>query len=649
MSSTTSNAQANVAANKELLKVFVATTSEALDTDWFSRALEIADEKIKDHHPHIDLRPWNIEFRPGDITVTRLLEIAPQLLGAVILLTGDDQTEERGESKPSPRDNLILEAGLFLGQLSLGNVLLLREENSKWPSDLLGVTPKKFASPPSEREGSVEITAKRVAAHISAFVARLSVTASPMSQALRRSIARAIRQAHGLEKKLISGPSEHPVDVPVPEYAYLEAVKAVSERFMTTTYLDSDFWTSRDVDTLAANRQMLTQVKEAGGVARRLILLRRPLKEELEAQRKIRRLLRAGDPEMVARMDHEFQNLAEANIKLTNQGFEVKVVYDDGSQHELLPPEIPFKEEDTEFALYDRARLDVFSGFTSSEKRRLHAYLDGHFSQFVVLFDAVDSYFEKLWNAPDACDFSTFVTKMNTMIYEVGREIDYTSNWLAEYDEAVGGDGDLKRRESEFVRHRLEKNHGKEAAVVSHIDVGTCTGRYLKELAHFIKSDGQIVGVDSDRDCINLLRSRKENNELDSRAEIVSGDLRRREELPPEKFEIVTCMMGTLCHLERRVNGKAGFEDEWQIGLENLAHLLADDGDAFIAVWDRRVCKKPPEPLLSIYSPKAAELLCEQTPSMDELRKRLKQAGLELIQQKVINGRLRVLQLNHAS
>jgi hypothetical protein len=638
-----------IGSERDLLKVFVATTTEALDSDWFGRALEIADENIKSRHPNIDLRPWNIEFRPGDITVTRLLELAPQLLGAVILLTGDDRTETRGKTSPAPRDNLILEAGVFLGQLSLGNVLLLREDRSKWPSDLLGVTPKTFSPPPPEREGSVEITGKRVAKHISDFVDRLAGTASPMSQALRSSIARAVQQAQGFEKKLNFGPSDEPVDVPIPEYAYLAAVKAVGERFMTTTYLDSDFWTSRDVDTLAANRQMLRQVKEAKGVARRLILLRRPLKDELDAQRKIRRLLRAGDPELIARMDREFQNLAEANLQLTKQGFEVKVVYDDGSQHDLLPAEIPFKEKDTEFALYDQARLDVFSGFTSSEKRRLRAYLDGHFTQFPVLFEAVDGYFEHLWNSEEAYDFSTFAQEMNQVIYEVSREIDYTSNWLARYDKASGDDRDLKKRESQFVITGIEKRRGKEPTVRGHIDIGTCTGRYLKQLASYVSSDGQIVGVDSDPDCINLLRSHKENEELDPRVEIITGDLRRREELPTEKFDIVTCMMGTLCHLERKPEGKSGFEDEWQTGLENIAHLMADDGDAFIAVWDQRVCRKPREPLLSIYPLKTVETLCEQTPSLEELRKRLKNAGLELQRQKVVNGRLRVMQLNHAS
>ena len=68
---------------------------------------------------------------------------------AIILFTQDDLTKSHGEEKPSPRDNLVFELGLFLGALGRERTILLIESgNIKIPSDLYGVMPKKFELPP---------------------------------------------------------------------------------------------------------------------------------------------------------------------------------------------------------------------------------------------------------------------------------------------------------------------------------------------------------------------------------------------------------------------------------------------------------------------------------------------------------------------
>lgn len=47
-------------------------------------------------------------------SLTKALEAADF---AVLVLTPDDFTESRGDSAPSPRDNVVFELGLFLGRL----------------------------------------------------------------------------------------------------------------------------------------------------------------------------------------------------------------------------------------------------------------------------------------------------------------------------------------------------------------------------------------------------------------------------------------------------------------------------------------------------------------------------------------------------
>ena len=151
MASRTRDILAEVTALDELQKIFIATSKEALGTKWLTSALKLAREEIKKNHPGVRLELWTDQFQPGEITAERLIEIASEYLGAIVVLTGDDFVTMRGTSSPAPRDNLVLETGLFLSRTGLQNVLPLREKDSQWPSDLLGVTFKEF-SPPSGNE-----------------------------------------------------------------------------------------------------------------------------------------------------------------------------------------------------------------------------------------------------------------------------------------------------------------------------------------------------------------------------------------------------------------------------------------------------------------------------------------------------------------
>jgi hypothetical protein len=68
---------------------------------------------------------------------------------AILCLTPDDLTTSRGEEYKSPRDNVVLELGLFLGRLGRERVYIVvnREANAKMPSDLAGVTPASYVDP----------------------------------------------------------------------------------------------------------------------------------------------------------------------------------------------------------------------------------------------------------------------------------------------------------------------------------------------------------------------------------------------------------------------------------------------------------------------------------------------------------------------
>ncbi|MCP4549210.1 MAG: hypothetical protein GY835_22380 [bacterium] len=61
---------------------------------------------------------------------------------AILVLTADDLIESRGTTQQSPRDNVLLELGLFIGHLGPRRTFAIydRTTNIKIPSDLAGVT-----------------------------------------------------------------------------------------------------------------------------------------------------------------------------------------------------------------------------------------------------------------------------------------------------------------------------------------------------------------------------------------------------------------------------------------------------------------------------------------------------------------------------
>ena len=65
---------------------------------------------------------------------------------AVLVVTPDDVTTEREVTQSSPRDNVLLELGMFIGALGLNRVFMVidRTKKVKLPTDLAGITPASF-------------------------------------------------------------------------------------------------------------------------------------------------------------------------------------------------------------------------------------------------------------------------------------------------------------------------------------------------------------------------------------------------------------------------------------------------------------------------------------------------------------------------
>lgn len=100
--------------------------------------------------------PWNdpFKFQPSGTTIEELLETASQVDFAILILTPIDLLSSRGRrNQPTPRDNVIFEAGLFMGHLGRFRTILMCEHSTslKIPSDLWGLTNIRFEKPSSTR------------------------------------------------------------------------------------------------------------------------------------------------------------------------------------------------------------------------------------------------------------------------------------------------------------------------------------------------------------------------------------------------------------------------------------------------------------------------------------------------------------------
>jgi hypothetical protein len=100
---------------------------------------------------------WQTDFIPGRTILNQIEEAAARSVAGIFLFTKDDDLRKRasGGALAVPRDNVVFEAGYFIGLKGKRNVLIIREEGSKMPADLGGdiyaALPKKNNIDPIKR------------------------------------------------------------------------------------------------------------------------------------------------------------------------------------------------------------------------------------------------------------------------------------------------------------------------------------------------------------------------------------------------------------------------------------------------------------------------------------------------------------------
>ena len=125
----------------EFPRVFIASSSESLAV---ARGLKANLESIA------EVRIWDEGlFTPGSYTLEDMLRFTTSFDFAIFVFGADDSVVSRGLQLAAPRDNVILEAGLFYSTLGRERVFLCAPQTTsfKTPSDLMGLKILAFREP----------------------------------------------------------------------------------------------------------------------------------------------------------------------------------------------------------------------------------------------------------------------------------------------------------------------------------------------------------------------------------------------------------------------------------------------------------------------------------------------------------------------
>ncbi|WP_426409456.1 TIR domain-containing protein [Bradyrhizobium ganzhouense] len=145
----------------EKIRVFLISSAEAVKV---ARAIQSAFA----HDPFATIVWTDGVFRVTNYTLESLENELDRSDFAVAIAHGDDRTEVRDESWPTPRDNVVFELGFFMGRLGRSRAILMepRATRVKLPSDLAGVTAISYRFDPKEPASSIAPACNELREHI---------------------------------------------------------------------------------------------------------------------------------------------------------------------------------------------------------------------------------------------------------------------------------------------------------------------------------------------------------------------------------------------------------------------------------------------------------------------------------------------------
>jgi Predicted nucleotide-binding protein containing TIR-like domain len=138
---------------EEKPSLFIGSSTEGLE---FARA---ARTLLKDA---AEVTLWNEGlFRLGDTVINQLASSASRFDFACLVLTPDDLVTSRQDETFGPRDNVIFELGLFMGNLGRERTFVVHQADAevKIPSDLSGLITARYEWPRADENHQAAVGA----------------------------------------------------------------------------------------------------------------------------------------------------------------------------------------------------------------------------------------------------------------------------------------------------------------------------------------------------------------------------------------------------------------------------------------------------------------------------------------------------------
>jgi hypothetical protein len=603
--------------------------------------------------------PWYKAFPPAQLTLETLLSARSMYDCAVMFFAKDDALAPSvdGSIRAITRDNVVFEFGLFLGALGRTRVIVVAEQGVSEMADLKGWTYLYYhRGDDSAGPEVLELQLADIARKIKERWQPLPLADPPDPPTVTdhglgfsgtfRSLERRLSR---FRERLGSYDPDSAEETKQPEpikldladaciSAYADALDLVKSRFWTTTYLTSGFWSKRNADVISANRRLADRCK-SGGDLRRLFITRELPQMEVLAQKEERVLLRRlQNQSELDRLNTALSDLKRSVADQIASGFQVRITRDPHAAWMQLPPEFSFQPTDSELAIYDDFRVDVFSGGRAGAVHSAWCFTKVS-QNFDGLLEPAVRYFEELWQHGE--DIERFLAQLDRVRLQVDAQIDYEPHWLAQYEFALSQDDEeLKTVEAARLFEILRKlDHS--ARVKDALDIGTCTGRYPIQVCQHLGDVRRVTGIDADPDCVRFAAALVRKAGLDARITIRRADFLEDQDGALGTYELVTCMLGTASHFG--IDRKPSFDDSLQKALRRMAGLLTAQGVLVLSNWSEQACENQGRGLLLIYRQEDRRMLSRWTVPLDELRKRLQLAGLEVVEEASPNVRIDML------
>jgi CRP/FNR family cyclic AMP-dependent transcriptional regulator len=152
-----------VQTHRDKIRVFIISSVEGLV---IARAIQDAFE----HDPFTCTIWTDGVFKVTNYTMDALEAAVDDSDFAIAVAHADDITAYRGQDWPTPRDNVILELGLFMGRLGRARAILMepRDDKVRLPSDLTGITtiPYRFEASGKDTAALIGAACNKLREHI---------------------------------------------------------------------------------------------------------------------------------------------------------------------------------------------------------------------------------------------------------------------------------------------------------------------------------------------------------------------------------------------------------------------------------------------------------------------------------------------------